>query len=88
MKFNQVVQFAPVEGSDNSQMLWNLIEQLRAEKAGAPYAPLKIIFPGDPQEKEVLESCYIEDSAETNKEFPYSDFLCTLHKLIRNKLSS
>lgn len=27
----------------------------------------------------------VEDSVDINKEFPYTDFLCMLHKLIRNK---
>jgi hypothetical protein len=43
------------------------------------------VYAGDGSEKEMLDSCMVEDSINTNNEFPYSEFLCTLHKLIRNK---
>lgn len=85
MKFSGITTFVPVEGSEHSVTLYSFIEQIRAERGGAAYAPLKIIYPGDGSEKEALETCLIEDSAEINKEFPYSDFLCMLHKLIRSK---
>ena len=85
MKFSLVTQFTPAEGSEAGNLLFAFIEQLRAEKGGVAYAPLKIIYPQDPLEKEALDSCLVEDSIEINKEFPYSEFLCMLHKLIRNK---
>lgn len=77
--------FAPTEGLEASSLLWNLIEQLRYEKMGVAYQPLRLVLGGDGQEKELIEQCLVEDSADINKEFPYTDFLCMVHKLIRNK---
>lgn len=58
---------------------------MRAEKTGCAYAPLRLVYAGDANEKEMLDACMVEDSINNDKEFPYSEFLCTLHKLIRNK---
>lgn len=85
LKFNGVTAFAPVEGSNASAILYALIEQLRSEKTGSSYAPLRLVYAGDSSEKEMLDSCLVEDSINQSNEFPYSEFLCTLHKLIRNK---
>jgi len=63
-----------------------LIDQLRLEKGGGSYAPLRVILAGDrEQELEMQEECLIEDSSNNNQEFSYSDFLHMLHKLIRSK---
>ena len=75
----------PMEGSDISNTLWAFIEHIRYEKIGVSYQPLRLIYAGDTQEREMIESCLIEDSVDINKEFPYSEFFCMLHKLIRNK---
>lgn len=49
---------------------------------------MRMVYVGDNvAEKEFQELCLVEDSADVNKEFPYSEFLCMLHKLIRNKTS-
>ena len=85
MKFNGVSTFTPVEDSEPSVMLSQLIEQLRSEKCGGSYAPLRLVYAGDSSEKELIENCLVEDSTDVQKEFPYSEFLCSLHKLIRNK---
>ena len=87
LKFNGVTAFTPLEDSDASTRLWQLIEQIRYEKNGGSQAPLRLVLAGDPSEKEMFETCLIEDSVDINKEFPYSDFLCMLHKLIRSKTS-
>ncbi len=65
--------------------LWSFIEQIRYEKVGGANAPLRLIYAGDQNEKELIENCMVEDSVDVNREFPYTDFLCMLHKLIRNK---
>ncbi len=83
MKFNHVTYFQPLE-TPESQALSGLIEQIRAEKTGS-YAPLKLLMAGDASESESLQSFLVEDSTNVNKEFPYSDFLCMLHRLIRHK---
>ena len=62
LKFNGVTTFAPLEGSDVSATLSALIEQLRQEKSGCSYAPLRLVYAGDSNEKEMLESCLVEDS--------------------------
>jgi hypothetical protein len=80
-----VTTFAPVDSLDTSMRLWQFIEQIRYEKSAGAYAPLRLILAGDAAEKELFESCLIEDSVDVNKEFPYSEFLCMLHKLIRSK---
>ena len=77
--------FAPTETLEASTRLWQLIEQIRYEKNGGAYAPLRLILAGDAAEKELFETSLVEDSADFNREFPYSDFLCMLHKLIRSK---
>lgn len=86
LKFSGVTAFVPLE-SEVSQRLSSLIEQIRTERGGS-YPPMRMIYVGDNvAEKEFQELCLVEDSADINKEFPYSDFLCMLHKLIRNKTS-
>lgn len=85
LRLNQVKTFYPVEGASASSTLWQLIEEIRYTKGGLPYAPVRLVLAGDNMEREVLESCLVEDSVDINKEFPYNDFLCMLHKLIRNK---
>lgn len=85
MKFNQVTTFAPLEGSPASTALSQLIEQLRSEKTGGSYQPLRLVYAGDGNEKEMLDSCMVEDSINNDKEFAYTEFLCLLHKLIRAK---
>lgn len=62
LKFNGVTTFAPLEGSDISATLSALIEQLRQEKSGCSYAPLRLVYAGDSNEREMLESCLVEDS--------------------------
>jgi len=63
LKFNGVTSFAPVEGLDASTTLWNFIEQIRYEKIGVAYAPLRIIYGGEyTNEKEFLENVFVEDS--------------------------
>jgi hypothetical protein len=52
---------------------------------GVTYQPLRLIYAGDVQEREMIESCLVEDSVDINKEFPYNEFMQMLHKLIRNK---
>ena len=85
MKFSGITTFAPIEGSDLSAVLSQLIEQLRSEKSGGSYAPLRLVYAGDSSEKEMFDNCLVEDTINQSNEFPYSEFLCTLHKLIRNK---
>ena len=48
---------------------------------------MRLVYAGDASEKELVEQCLVEDATETMKEFNYTEFLCTLHKLIRNKAS-
>jgi hypothetical protein len=62
MKFSGVTTFAPIEGSDLSAMLSQLIEQLRSEKSGGSYAPLRLVYAGDSSEKEMFDNCLVEDS--------------------------
>ena len=85
LKFNGITTFGPIEGYDASNTLSQFIEQLRSEKCGGSYTPLRLVYAGDSSEKEIIETCMVEDSTDINKEFPYSDFLCSLHRLIRNK---
>ena len=47
MKFNGVTTFTPLEDSDPSTRLWQLIEQIRYEKVGGSYAPLRLVMAGD-----------------------------------------
>ena len=86
MKFSGVTTYTPVEGSEQGALLTAFIEQLRSEKFGGAYSPLRLVYSGADvaTEKEIAETCFVEDSNDINKEFPYSDFLCMLHKLIRN----
>jgi len=42
-----VTTFTPLEGSEASQLLWQFIEQIRYEKTGVSYAPLRLIYAGD-----------------------------------------
>jgi len=84
MKFNGINAFYPLEYSEPSTRLSGLIEQIKAEKGGA-YQPLQIIYADDPGERDVLAQVFVEDSGDVNKDFPYNDFLCMLHKMIRNK---
>jgi hypothetical protein len=80
-----VTTFAPLEGSTHSVLLAAFIEQLRTEKGGS-YSPQRLVYAGDTlQERELIEQCLVEDSTDVQKEFPYSEFLCSLHKLIRSK---
>ena len=46
LKFSQVTTFTPLEGSDVSQRLSALIEQIRTEKGGA-YPPMRMVYVGD-----------------------------------------
>ena len=85
LKFNGVTAFAPLEDSPASQLLCQFVEAVRCEKTGLTYQPLRLVYAGDAQEREMIESCLIEDSVDINKEFPYSEFMQMLHKLIRNK---
>jgi hypothetical protein len=85
LKFSGVTQFAPVEGYEASQTLSQFMEQIRYEKCGGTYQPLRLVYAGDSQERELIESCLVEDSLDISKEFPYTDFLCMLHKMIRSK---
>jgi len=85
LKFNGITTLVPSEELPASQTLWAFIEQLRYEKIGVAYQPLRLVYAGESQEKEMIETCLVEDSVDINKEFPYTEFLCMLHKLIRNK---
>ncbi len=85
MKFNGVTTYQPLEASPHAALLTQFMEQLRLEKCGGSYMPLRLVYAGDSSEKELIESCMVEDSLDAQKEFPYSEFLCSLHKLIRNK---
>jgi hypothetical protein len=86
MKQNNVYQFIPVEELEHSVKFSQLVEQLRAEKGGGAYQPLRLVYAGDVlQEREFMEMCLVEDSQDQNKDFLYQDFLCMLHKLIRSK---
>lgn len=87
LKFNGITTFTPIEEQEASMKLSQLIEQIRNEKGGCTYQPLRLIYAGSKDEKIIMESCLVEDSADINKDFPYSEFLCMLHKLIRNKTS-
>ena len=44
-----------MEGSDASQLLASFIEQIRYEKNGGTYAPLRLVYAGDMHEKEMIE---------------------------------
>lgn len=46
LKFNGVTTFAPLEGSQPSMLLSQFIEQLRSEKFGGAYAPLRLVIEG------------------------------------------
>ncbi len=86
MKFNGITTFYPTEELPVSLTLSAFLEQLRSEKIGVGYQPVRLIYQGDSnQEKELVETCLVEDSVDLQKEFPYTEFLCMLHKLIRNK---
>ena len=80
-----MTSFTVLDGSEISAVLSQLIEQIRTEKSGGSYAPLRLVYAGDSSEKEMFDNCLVEDSINQTNEFPYSEFLCTLHKLIRNK---
>lgn len=64
MKFNNVTTFVPVEGSSQAALLSQFIEQLRSEKCGGSYAPLRLVYAGDQNEKELVETCLVEDSVD------------------------
>lgn len=85
LKFNGVTTYAPLDGSPHAALLSQFMEQLRSEKCGGSYMPLRLVYAGDSSEREMIEACMVEDSLDVQKEFPYSEFLCSLHKLIRNK---
>lgn len=80
--------FIPTD-SAASQILNNLIEQLRYEKGGTAgaYPPVRVFVDGDKKGVEMLfDECLVEDAMDKNTEFPYSDFLSMLHKRIRAAL--
>uniref|UniRef100_A0A7S3IHI3 Uncharacterized protein n=1 Tax=Strombidium inclinatum TaxID=197538 RepID=A0A7S3IHI3_9SPIT len=80
--------FAPVEGLPASEILGTLVEQLRYEMGGTAgsYAPVRVFLDGDQQGTTELYTDYlIEDTVDKNSEFNYQDFLCLLHKKVKEK---
>ena len=88
MKAEGIETFYPVEGSEPSELLSQMIEQIKAEKSAGPYPQLKIIYGADKRERELMNLCLCEDSVDKAKDFPYSDFIVMLHKSIQNRISS
>jgi len=83
--------FTAVEDSEPSQIVNTLIEQIRYEKGGTAgaYSPIRIFVDGDTKKafnKILIEECLVEESVDRQREFPYQEFLCFLHKRIRSKI--
>lgn len=60
--------------TESSQILNNLIEQIRYEKGGTAgaYSPVRVYVDGDPQIPLALfDDCLVEDAIDKNTEFPY-----------------
>lgn len=47
MRFSGVTAYAPLEGSSEAALLSQFAEQLRSEKCGGAYAPMRLVFAGD-----------------------------------------
>ncbi len=80
--------FAAVEGLPASEILGSLVEQLGYEMGGTAgsYPPVRIYLDGDQQgTAELCQDYLIEDTVDKNNEFNYQDFLCLLHKKVKEK---
>lgn len=68
-----VTAFQPIE-TEASQILFNLLEQIRYEKGGTAgaYSPIRVYIEGDMNIlAAVYDSCLVEDAIDKNTEFPY-----------------
>ena len=81
---NSVFGLQPLEDDYNTRVL-NIVEQLRKNK-NAAYQNLRVVAQGDPYEPYLLTNFFIEDSSKYGENL--SDFVCHIHKLIQQKMSS
>lgn len=68
-----ISSFQPVE-TEASQILFNLLEQIRYEKGGTAgaYSPIRVYVEGDLNiPAAVYDPCIVEDAIDKNTEFPY-----------------
>jgi len=72
----------PVE-SERAEHLTAILEQIRYERVDGPSLPIRVVTTQGKVAREVLAESLIEDTANQQLEFTYSDFLSMLHKRIR-----
>jgi hypothetical protein len=71
----------PVEGSEASQILSSLIEQIKYEKGGQGACPVRIIVEGDREGAQtIFDECLVEETQEGSQIIGYQDFLASIHK--------
>lgn len=81
-EIHQALSF-PNDLPDPGSRLCAMIQQLRCERQRLPWQPLGVVAAGTPGEARLF-SMLVEDSMAG--EMPYIDFLCHVHKQVRNKM--
>ena len=76
--------FSALDPECTNEKLTSLIDCLRTDNGGA-YQDLQVVLEEDVGEKPLKLAALVEDAGSKDREFNYTDFLCHLHKLIREK---
>jgi hypothetical protein len=85
-------RFAAIEGLEGSQILYNLLEQLKYEKGSVGACPVRIWAEGDKEgiNNTLFRECIVEDQDDgvNNENRTYQDFLLNIHQKIRANIAN